>query len=777
MVPIELFSYCVLCDLWGYVCCSQSQFLELDKFQDQTFTRCLKLLRIPRPRTMANTGLRVTSFPARSDRRGSEPDVSRSRYSVPVAKSTNSLLVRHGTTGELFSLLGSHPSAGSWERHADSLSLGNDDNTDSATASSILTPKENTPDLPVVASIHSDDGSSLVAANSSCPDDGSGGTNAATHQPQAQAPIKVTATSDLTVDVAATGDGADSQNPVVGGEVAVALTVEPDGGRSAVTAAPDVTTRNAINTATVSSLICKVDAASSISTTSKTVSATSDDCAPCNASGTASTAVDLATPCSVKAPSITQPPTSPGPADSVGVSRLDITEDSFDMLNDPSDGCNQQSLSLEDMDALTKGILCHAPGNVPPRKSIRIASPPSRRANSPRKPLKNKSFRRSSFNYVDLVDNPANDIVDPSSCVAECFLVCGVDRLSHPVGLQPQLLHCYPKHAEPVTDLTGVSTFVFPFGMRVDTTPWTEIFYFFVLTSGTGEFSYMSAISFPERCPPSITAIICCEDLQAQFLKFIQLWVQKQAQSKDKPTTEIQANAPAAEADNDTAQSTNAAPLLSELAFNLIVAIHHTVGKLSMPTLRQLSSQMRSGGDGQGHVQLRAFGSELESLLDELDNAFESNDDKEASLQRKILDHKLVEIHNWLANHLRPLLEAFCTANQIEHLYVSKALVICSENPFYRFFKAFLNEILDVVQAGTAQRQVSLESWISYLTRDVPVPPRGRLALGVRLRPDGPLLAVSLPPPGDLPLLDFDMEIFFRRLPINHVGIHTLVHK
>ena len=63
-----------------------------------------------------------------------------------------------------------------------------------------------------------------------------------------------------------------------------------------------------------------------------------------------------------------------------------------------------------------------------------------------------------------------------------------------------------------------------------------------------------------------------------------------------------------------------------------------------------------------------------------------------------------------------------------------------------------------------------LESWISYLTRDVPVPPLGRVALGTRLRPHGRLMTLSLPPPGALPIADFDMQLFFRRLPMNHVS-------
>ena len=499
----------------------------------------------------------------------------------------------------------------------------------------------------------------------------------------------------------------------------------------------------------------------------QTVSAKTDAYSPSSATGTASTAVDVATPCSVVPDTITRLPTPTNLPELL--ESLEDSQDSLDMFSDRANIDTQQSLSLEDMGALTKGILCHASGNPISRKSSKTLTPTSHRPVTPRKTKGNKSFRRSSFKFVDITDNHANDIVDPSSCVAECFLVCGVERLRHPVGLQPRLLHCYPERAEPVTDLTGVSTFVFPFGMRVDTAPWKESFYFFVLTSGTGEFSYMSALSFAEQCPPSITAIICCEDLQAQFLQFIQLWLQKQAETSDTPANEIQATV-AAEADDDTAQSTDAAPFLTELAFNLIVAIHHTMGKLSMPTLRQLCSQMQPDDDTQGHVQLRALGSQLEALLDALESAIETNDDKEAARQRKTLDGKLVEIHNWLADHLHPVLEAFCTTNQIEHLYVSKALVICSENPFYRFFEAFLREILAVL---TAQRWVSLEKWISYLTRDVPVPPRGRLALGVRLRPNGPLLTVSLSPPGDLPLLDFDMEIFFRRLPITHVGIFT----
>ena len=548
-----------------------------------------------------------------------------------------------------------------------------------------------------------------------------------------------------------TASAASTTNPLA--TLAAATVASPT---ATVTPAATAVTTSTVTDTTVETAGCPVTTESSATACASTATAVDTHTSPPIGVGTAATAE------SEELSSGEEVWRSPTPSLQLDLvdhnSDPDSATESFSELVDADD---KHSLSLGDTTALTKGILCHAAPLVRNKSNTN----PARRPVSPRKPANWKPSRRSSFKVLELMSNQANDILDASACVAECFLVCGVDRLRHPAGLQPQLLHCYPKRSEPVTDFTGVSNFVFPFGMTVDTQPWAESFYFLVLTSGTGEFSYLSTLCFPERCPPSVTAIICCEELKIQFLQFIQQQVRTTAEAGDKPAATTDAAA-----DPGAVHSTNVGSALTELAFNLAVAIHRTVGNLNMPTLRQLVAQMRPEDLTQSHLQLRALGSELEVLLDALDTAAETNNDKEVARQRKALERKLVEIHGWLSKHLRPVLDSFCEVKQLSHLFVSKALVICSEYPFYRFFQAFLEEIVAMLKQERGHRQGWLESWISYLTRDVPVPPLGRVALGTRLRPHGRLITLSLPPPGALPLADFDMQLFFRRLPMNHVS-------
>lgn len=239
------------------------------KFRYETFTRCLKLLRIPRPRTIVDAGVQLTPFLARPSRRNSDVSCSYSSSSLPQDKYLNSFPPRRKSTGQLVSSILDHSTA-TRKRHADSISLHNNNNTESTTAASSRNPTESTPNPSFVATTHPDGGSAPVAENP-CPGDGSGSTITATDQPQGRAPAKTTTVSDVSMAVAPVvainlpGESADATNPAgdSGGEVAVALAVEPAEGSSAVT------TGTAIDTATVSSRRCKVDAAANISTTSK----------------------------------------------------------------------------------------------------------------------------------------------------------------------------------------------------------------------------------------------------------------------------------------------------------------------------------------------------------------------------------------------------------------------------------------------------------------------------------------------------------------------------
>ena len=102
-------------------------------------------------------------------------------------------------------------------------------------------------------------------------------------------------------------------------------------------------------------------------------------------------------------------------------------------------------------------------------------------------------------------------------------------------------------------------------------------------------------------------------------------------------------------------------------------------------------------------------------------------------------------------------------------LHIPKALIIFSHYPFFDVFRGFLLQLFRI--SRTPSSPLPLERYIANFTREIPLPPRGKVEIHFGFSDELPLIKIMRPPVNQLPLIDVSYRPLFSFLSVSNVMV------
>jgi len=106
---------------------------------------------------------------------------------------------------------------------------------------------------------------------------------------------------------------------------------------------------------------------------------------------------------------------------------------------------------------------------------------------------------------------------------------------------------------------------------------------------------------------------------------------------------------------------------------------------------------------------------------------------------------------------------------QLVNFYLPKCLTILSHYPLFDTFHSLLLQLFHI--SHSPSNPLPLERYISHFTREIPLPPTGKIEVIAKLLPQLPQIRISRPSTNELPLLGFSLQPLFSCLSISNVMV------
>jgi len=100
-------------------------------------------------------------------------------------------------------------------------------------------------------------------------------------------------------------------------------------------------------------------------------------------------------------------------------------------------------------------------------------------------------------------------------------------------------------------------------------------------------------------------------------------------------------------------------------------------------------------------------------------------------------------------------------------LYLPKALIVLSHYPYFNVYRSFLQQLYRI--SRTPSSPLPIERYIANFTREIPLPPCGKVEIRFGFSDEIPLIKIMRPPSNKLPLVDFSYRPLFRFLSIPNI--------
>ena len=101
--------------------------------------------------------------------------------------------------------------------------------------------------------------------------------------------------------------------------------------------------------------------------------------------------------------------------------------------------------------------------------------------------------------------------------------------------------------------------------------------------------------------------------------------------------------------------------------------------------------------------------------------------------------------------------------------YLPKCLTILSHYPLFDTFHSFLLQLYHISYSKTNPHP--LERYIAHFTREIPLPPLGKIEVVAKLLPQLPSIPIHRPSENDLPLIGFSLQPLFSCLSVSNVMV------
>lgn len=106
---------------------------------------------------------------------------------------------------------------------------------------------------------------------------------------------------------------------------------------------------------------------------------------------------------------------------------------------------------------------------------------------------------------------------------------------------------------------------------------------------------------------------------------------------------------------------------------------------------------------------------------------------------------------------------------QLVTFFLPKCLTILSHYPLFDTFHSLLLQLHHI--SLSPSNPIPLERYIAHFTREIPLPPRGKIEIITKLLPQLPAIKISRPSINDLPLMGFSLQPLFNCLSTGNVMV------
>lgn len=106
---------------------------------------------------------------------------------------------------------------------------------------------------------------------------------------------------------------------------------------------------------------------------------------------------------------------------------------------------------------------------------------------------------------------------------------------------------------------------------------------------------------------------------------------------------------------------------------------------------------------------------------------------------------------------------------EMVNFYLPKCLTILSHYPLFDTFHALLLQLYHI--SHSPSNPLPLERYIAHFTREIPLPPPGKIEVIAKLLPQLPQIKISRPSQNELPLFGFSLQPLFSCLSISNVMV------